>query len=378
MKKTKQDNPKTASSTGSIVKLRKHIDQIDGKILELINQRLIFVKEIGNIKAQAGNRIMDSGRENELLKRLKTLNRGPLNNHSLQHIFTEIIAAAREIQTPLQVAYLGPEATFTHMAAVNHFGRSISFVPQTSIRDIFNEVEKGTFHYGVVPVENSIEGAVNYTLDLFFESNLRICAEVYYNISHDLLSRTSNLKEIRVIYSHPHAFAQCRRWLRNNLPDVLLTDCSSTSEAAIRASREKKSAAIASREAAESYKLAVVASKIEDVSRNVTRFLVIGKHESERTGKDKTSIMFATAHVPGALYRVLKPIAKAGINMVKLESRPTKHENWSYFFFVDLEGHMKDTIVLETVTKLKELCLFLKVLGSYPQVGEEQRKNVHL
>ncbi len=235
------------------------------------------------------------------------------------------------------------------------------------------EVEKGTFYYGVVPVENSIEGAVNYTLDLFFESDLKICAEIYYAISHDLLSKTGTLENVKVIYSHPQAFAQCRHWLKKNLPAAALIECSSTAEAARQSSRESGAAAISSREAADSYKLEVLASRIEDVSRNVTRFLVIGRDEVDRTGRDKTSIMFVTAHVPGALYKVLQPIAEANINMVKLESRPTKHENWNYFFFVDLEGHIKDSIVNATVTKMKKLCFYLKLLGSYPRVEEEPR-----
>lgn len=366
-------DPKENQNADEITKFREDIDRIDAHILELINQRLSVAQRIGEIKAQSGDAVMDGSRENRLLKRLKALNPGPLNNHSLQHIYTEIIAASREIQTPQRVAYLGPEATFTHTAALNHFGRSVGFKPQPSIREIFSEVEKGAFHYGVVPVENSIEGAVNYTLDLFFESNLRICAEIYCHISHDLLSRSAELSGIRIVYSHPQAFAQCRRWLRKNLPEAGLIDCSSTAEAARKASREAETAAIASREAAESYQLEVVASRIEDVSRNVTRFLVIGKNEIGRTGKDKTSVMFVTAHVPGALYRILQPIADAGINMVKLESRPTKHENWSYFFFVDLEGHIEDRKVRATVEKMKELCLYLKVLGAYPRVDEDQR-----
>ena len=359
--------------TLAITGLRRDIDKIDEQILELINQRLLLASEIGKIKAKQGERLVDGARESTLVKRLLSLNNGPLSKQALRHIFTEIIAAAREIQTPQRVAYLGPEATFTHIAAVNHFGRSVAFTPQGSIRDVFNEVEKGAFHYGVVPVENSIEGAVNYTLDLFFESELKICAEIYYAISHDLLSIDSDLSDIRKIYSHPHAFAQCRKWLEKHLPQAALVECSSTAEAARKAAGENGTAAIASREAAQSYKLEVLASRIEDASRNVTRFLVIGKEDIRRTGADKTSIMFVTSHVPGALFKVLKPIADAGINMVKLESRPSKHENWSYFFFVDLEGHISDTTVKNTVDDMNKLCLFLKLLGSYPVSGVVQK-----
>ncbi|MCJ7617604.1 MAG: prephenate dehydratase [Desulfobacterales bacterium] len=360
------ENPKNDDSTSKISSLRNSINDIDDNILDLINRRLLLAKEIGQIKELNNEPILDSARETTIIKRLSSLNKGHLSNNALHHIFTEIIAASREIQKPQIVTYLGPEATFTHIAAIKHFGRSVSFVPQPSIRDIFSEVEKDACHYGVTPVENSIEGTVNYTVDLFYDSDLKICAEIYLAISHDLLSTKGSLDDIRVIYSHPHAFAQCRRWLRKNLPECVLEECSSTALAAQKASGEPGSAAIASREAAHIYNLQVTASKIEDFSRNITRFLVIGRDKSGRTGNDKTSIMFATSHVPGALYRALEPIAKAGINMLKLESRPTKHENWSYFFFVDLEGHIEDPKVQDTVSQMKNICLYLKCLGSYP------------
>ncbi len=358
------------NSDNEIKKFRETIDAIDEEILNLINKRLLKAKDIGALKAKGGNLVFDSARENELIKRLQALNKGPLSGQALRHIFTEVIAAAREIQSPQRIAYLGPEATFTHIAAINHFGRSVSFIPLPSIQDIFREVEKESYHFGVVPVENSIEGAVNYTLDLFPESELNICAEIYHPISHDLLSQTGSINDIKIIYSHPHAFAQCRRWLRDHLPQCALAECSSTAEAARKASGEAGAAAIASQEASQLYKLEVVASKIEDTARNVTRFLVIGKNEIRPTGRDKTSIMFVTSHVPGALYKVLQPISENGINMVKLESRPSKHENWSYMFFVDVEGHLAEPMVKRTVEKMKERCLFLKWLGSYPRAHE--------
>ena len=371
MKKTDAKSSKRGSLRRKIDPLRQRIDRIDEQILDLINERLFTAQEIGKIKLDDGTQVVDGSRESKLLNRLKKINKGPLSRQALQHIYTEIIAASREIQGPQRVAFLGPEATFTHIAAVNHFGRSLAYAPLPSIRDIFSEVEKGVYHYGVVPVENSIEGAVNYTLDLFFESDLHICAEIYHAISHDLLSRTADLKEIRAIYSHPQAFAQCRHWLRKNMPDTILIDCSSTAEAAKKAGAEADAAAIASREAADNYQLEVVAGHIEDTSRNVTRFLVIGKDQVKPTGQDKTSLMFVTAHVPGALFNVLKPIAEANINMLKLESRPTKHENWSYFFFVDLAGHITDQVVSRTVEKMKKLCFFLKLLGAYPRTDDQ-------
>jgi len=353
-------------SDSNIDELRKSIDEIDEKILNLINQRLLVGKEIGNIKRKNKEQVTDKAREISILKRLKDINKGNLRDDTLDYIFTQIISESREIQQPSKISYLGPEATFTHVAAMNHFGQNVTFVPQPAIYDVFSEVEKGTSLYGVVPVENSSEGSVNHTLDLFLESDLKICAEIYQIVSHDLLSNSKRLDEIKVIYSHPHAFAQCRKWIRKNLPKADLKECNSTAHAAEKATQIKGSAAIAGREAAHLYKLEVTASMIEDNARNTTRFLVIGRDKTHRTENDKTSIMFATAHIPGALYKALQPMEEAGINMVKLESRPAKHEKWSYFFFVDFQGHMEDHVVNETIAKMKNLCLHLKHLGSYP------------
>ena len=358
-----------------IASRRNAIDEIDEQLLSLINQRLGLALDIGKAKAERGTQILDNAREIAVLKRLATLNKGPLTRNALHQIFKQIIAAAREIQKAHRVSFLGPEATFTHIAAMSCFGITVSYVPQQNIRDVFNEVEKGSCHYGVVPVENSIEGSINNTLDLLFESNLKICGEKYQIISHDLLSQKGTLKDIREIYSHSHAFAQCQRWLQKYLPEAELRECSSTGYAALKASEEPEAAAIASREAANMYKLEVVASRIEDVARNTTQFLIIGPDAGHKTGNDKTSLMFVTSHLPGALYKVLKPIADFRVNMVKLESRPTKHENWSYFFLMDLEGHIEDPEVEGTVSSMKELCLYMKLLGSYPKDQEQQNIN---
>ncbi|MFZ5573008.1 MAG: prephenate dehydratase [Thermodesulfobacteriota bacterium] len=347
--------------------LRRSIDGVDDRILALIHQRLLLAKRIGDIKRESRSACPRLDRESLILNRLCAQSTGLLNPKHVVAIFTDIISACREMQLPQRIVYLGPEATFTHIAAMNHFGRSASFVPQTSIQDVFFDVEKGLSQYGVVPVENSIEGSVNYTLDLFFESDLKICAENYMTISHDLLSQSGDIEDIRIVYSHPQPFGQCRKWLRKNLPHVPLEECSSTSAAAKKAAEMDNAAAIAGAEAARIYNLQVVASRIEDFVKNTTRFLIIGKENPCRTGRDKTSIMFSAPHIPGALYKVLQPIAEAGINMMKLESRPSKHKNWSYFFFVDLEGHMEDRDVRETVTRMQQICLFLKILGSYPQ-----------
>ncbi|MBW2593026.1 MAG: prephenate dehydratase [Deltaproteobacteria bacterium] len=353
------------AETKQIRALRDSIDRIDDRIVQLINQRLDFAVSIGKIKTLGNLPIADPKRESALYSRLKTINEGPLNDTGLHYIFSEIIAAARELQSPRRVCYLGPEATFTHIAALNHFGRTAKLFSQPSIRDVFTQVEKGAFHYGVVPVENSIEGAVNHTLDLFFESDLKICAEVYLSISHDLLTHSDSLEKIEIVYSHPHAFAQCRQWLRKNLPNAALEECRSTANAAQKASHNPNTAAIAGSKAAHLYNLFPIVSGIEDVARNTTRFLIIGRDTPAPTTDDKTSLMFVTAHVPGALNLALAPIAESGINMVKLESRPVKYENWSYFFIVDLEGHKDDPNMQKAVQKMTSRCLYLKWLGSY-------------
>jgi chorismate mutase/prephenate dehydratase len=365
------DSEKTPACTMAtdICDIRNQIDSIDDTILELINRRLNLAKRIGSLKKDSGNRVVDSTRESEILRRLTALNKGPLNPNVLHHIFIDIIAAARAIQASQRVAYLGPEATFTHLAATSHFGYSVTYVPQPSIREIFSEVEKGACDYGVVPVENSVEGSVRHTLDLFFESDLCICAERYQPVSYDLLAQEVRLRSIKMVYAHSQALNQCRNWLNQYLPDAELKECSSSAFAVDRAAKEKRVAAIAGGGTAGIFGLEAVASKIEDFSRPPTRFLVIGKEKVRPSGKDKTSLMFALTHVPGALAGALAPITEAGINLVKIESRPTRHESWSHFFFVDLEGHFEDGSIQKAVELIQPHALYLKNLGSYPLVG---------
>jgi chorismate mutase/prephenate dehydratase len=355
------------SPEGRIESLRKVIDNIDLEVLSLLNRRILLGKEIGKVKKLRGTQVLDSARESKVMQRLFAANSGPLSNSALHHIYKEIISASRDIQKSLCVSYLGPEATFTHMAAINHFGRSVTFSAQASIADVFATVGKGTCNYGVVPVENSIEGSVNHTLDLFFDSDLKICAEINYPVSYDLLSRGGVLSEIEVVYAVPQSFSQCRRWLAKHLPNVRMEESSNTAHAARKAFTDSRCAAIAGREAALMFNLEVAASRIEDIARNSTRFLAVGKTPPGRTADDLTSIMFTTAHTPGALYRVLKPLAEAEINMVKLVSRPASQEGWSYFFFSDVEGHIEDENVSRAVEKMKAICPFLKWLGSYPR-----------
>jgi chorismate mutase/prephenate dehydratase len=347
-------------------RLRDEIDRIDSKILSLINQRLEIGKKVGIIKKETGSQILDRTRERNLIERLSKINQGPADKALLKYFFNVIITATREIQKPRTISFLGPEASYTHIAALAHFKHSGKFVEQPNLYEIFREVEKNQSHFGVVPVENSIEGAVNHTLDLFTDFDLNICAEHYEPVSHDLLSITGDPKDVQKIYSHPQALAQCKTWIKKKFSHADICETSSTSKASRMASEDKSIAAIASRQAAHIYELQAVESKIEDYSGNITRFLVIGKDVPQPSGKDKTSILFATSHEPGALFKALEPIDRAGLNMLKLESRPTRHENWSYCFFLDIEGHYQDQQVSNTIGDIKKHCLSLKILGSYP------------
>lgn len=349
--------------------LRGIIDQLDGEILEKINLRLETALKIGRQKKKDGLVTLNNAREKQVLERLGQENRGPLSAAALRRIFREIMGAARELQSEHRIAYLGPEASFTHLAALAHFGSGTAMQGQADVAEVFQAVEKGQCHYGLVPVENSIEGAVTHTLDLFFSSDLKICAEHYQQISHDLLTVLGGqpLKQITTIYSHAQAFAQCRQWLRRHLPGAVLIECGSTAEAARRAAVEGGScAAIAGSAAAELYHLQVAAPKIEDLPGNTTRFLVLGQEDSPPSGNDKTSILFVTPHLPGALHRVMSPMAEHGINLVKLESRPTRNQKWSYFFIADFIGHRQDEKIAAMLEETANICLFMKILGSYP------------
>jgi chorismate mutase/prephenate dehydratase len=265
------------------------------------------------------------------------------------------------------VAYLGPEASFTHMACKQHFGLSARYVAIKSIADVFDDVARGRSEFGVVPIENSTEGVVNHTLDMFMESDLQICDEVLLEVSHHLLSRTGTLAGIQKVYSHPQAFAQCRTWLDANVPGVPVIDVASTALAAQLAAEDETAAAIASELAAQLYDLRVVKAKIEDAVANYTRFLVIGRRKAKPTGNDKTSLMFSLKDEPGILYRALRPFHDLHINLTKIESRPSKKKPWEYIFFIDLDGHLEAADVAKAVAELRGACLLVKVLGSYPK-----------
>lgn len=347
--------------------LRARIDSIDDSILELLNERSRVVLEVGRLKSGNNMDFHVPGRERQIYERLLGNNAGPFPNDALKSIYREIISACLSLESPMKVAFLGPKATFSHLATMQQFGLSAELVPQKSIPAVFEEVEKGKALYGVVPVENSTEGVVSHTLDMFVESGLQITAEIMLEVHHDLLSRTGRIEDIKKVYSHPQPLAQCRQWLEENLPGVPLVDVASTAVAAQIVSDDYTSAAIASELAGSLYDLKVVRSRIEDQVNNFTRFLVVSRKGCERSGNDKTSVLFSVKDEPGILCRMLDPFAKRGINLSKIESRPFKKKAWEYIFFLDLSGHVSDSDVAEALEELKQCCQFIKVLGSYPR-----------
>ena len=352
--------------------LRDDIDSIDSKIVALINERLRIGRKIGEIKQESKSNVFDPSREKKVMEKITRINDGPAENKLLRYIFNVIMMATKDIQKTRLVSYLGPEGGYSHIASLNHFKHSGDFRAQPDIYEVFKDVNKGTSHYGVVPVENTIEGAVTHTLDLFMEFDLKICGEQYEPVSYDLISCTGESGLVQTIYCHPRACSQCKMWLRRMYPKAKVIEVSSTARAAAIAAEDERAAVVSGSQAAHIYNLQTVESSIEDYPGNITRFLVISREIVEKTGRDKTSIMFSTSHTPGSLFKALEPLNKAGINMVKLESRPAKNHNWSYCFFMDIQGHMGDPDVENTLEKMRECCLSLKILGSYPAGKEEE------
>ncbi len=350
-----------------IGELRKKIDAIDDSILEILNERAELVKEVGKVKAHGKSEFYVPNREKEIYERLTRNNKGPFSNESIMAIFREIISASLSLEHPLKIAFFGPQATYTHLAAIKQFGLSADLIPVKSISDVFDEVERGEANYGVVPIENSTEGIVTHTLDVFADSSLQIVAEVVLEISHCLLSKSGRMEDIKKVHSHPQPIAQCRNWLAKNLPNVPVIETASTAAAAQMVANDPEAAAIASEFAANIYDLKIVKKRIEDNVNNFTRFLVIGKKSPDKSGSDKTSVMFAVKDESGALYRMLAPFSKHNINLTKIESRPMKTKAWEYLFFLDMEGHISEPHVKEAIEELSKICLFVKVLGSYPR-----------
>ncbi len=354
-------------SSTNFDKLRKKIDSLDQEILDLLAERGNIALEIRELKAENSVGVYDPVREKLIEKKLKELNSGPLADDAVLRIFREIISACRSLQQPTKIAYLGPEGSFSHQAAYNEFGGSSELAPLGSFEEIFEEVENGRAQFGVVPVENSIEGSVGMVLDLLSKTHLGIAAELFEKINHFLLSKTGNIKDIKIIASHPQAIAQCKGWLNKNMPNSEILETASTAEAARLASKRKNVAAIASEHAASIYKLKVIQNNIEESSLNTTRFFVIGDKTNQPTGDDRTSIVFSLKDKPGSLQKsFFQPFADAKVNLTKIESRPSKERPWEYLFFVDFKGHGQDKVIKSLLKKLEKNCIFLKVLGSYP------------
>ena len=351
----------------SIERERTAIDQIDDQILGLLNERAKLALKIGRAKRRRSRPEFAPARERQIFDRLRAANPGPLPDDGLLSIYREIIAVHRELEMPAAVAYLGPAGTFTHMAALRKFGARAAASPAESIADIFTQVEKGAAKFGVVPMENSTEGVVNDTLDMFVESSLAVCAEIYLDVNHYLMSR-SPIEQVTRIYSMRQPLAQCRVWIKTNLPRAELQEVASTARAAQLAAEEPGAAAVATALAAELYGLDIIGERIQDSPYNRTRFLVVGKQaEMEPSGRDKTSVMFSVRHEAGTLYRALGVLDKYDVNMTMIESRPTKKTPWEYIFFVDFQGHASDPSIARALEGLNEQTLFTRVLGSYPE-----------
>lgn len=344
---------------------RKAIDRLDTQIIKLLNERTRRVLEIGRIKRAAGEEFYAPHRERAVLDSICKRNKGPIANESLRAIYREIMSSALSAEKSMSIAYLGPEATFTHEAALQRFGNSLRFLPLKTINDVFTEVSKKVADFGVVPIENSTEGVVTHTLDMFADSDLKIVAQMVLPIQHCLLSKSPR-NRIRKLYLHPQTMAQCRTWLQRNFPTAEIVETSSNARSAELASADPNSGAIAGLLAAEKYGLPVLEHDIQDSAGNATRFLVLGRTCSPPTGYDRTSLMFCVAHQVGALYSALEAFRKHGINLTKIESRPSKRKAWEYYFFVDCDGHLQDPPVAKAVSMLQQHCVFVKVLGSYP------------
>ena len=348
--------------------VRQRIDAIDREIQALISERARFAREVGRAKGKLAAAVdyYRPEREAQVLRGVLDRNQGPLTDEEMVRLFREIMSACLAQQEPLKIGYLGPEGTFSQQAVLKHFGHSARGLPLASIEEVFQEVESGAADFGVVPIENSGEGTVDSTLDLFLTSPLRICGEIELRVHQFLLSRPGRLEGIERVYSHPQSLGQCRSWLRQHLPGVERIPVSSNAEAARRARNADDSAAIAGETAAHVYGLKVVQGPIEDRPDNTTRFLVVGRELFAASGHDKTSLLLAVKNRPGALYELLTPLARRGISMTKIESRPSRTGKWEYVFFVEVEGHVADALLKQALEDAAPLAAAIKVLGSYP------------
>ena len=360
-------------SDDTLQKLRGQIDEIDDQLLELFNRRANCAVNVAQVKRQDSEGSADAinffrpDREAQVIQRIKSINQGPLSDDEVGRLVREIMSACLALEQPLKIAYLGPEGTFTQSAALKHFGHSVSTIPMSSIPDVFSSVESGHSDYGLVPVENSTEGVISHTLDMFIDSNLKVCGEVEIRIHHHLANQSQNVSKIKHIYSHQQSFAQCRHWLDQNFPSIERIPVSSNAEAARIAARDESAAAICGLPAVEIFDLQICFESIEDLSDNTTRFVIIGHQDVEPSGDDKTSLLISTKNYPGALLGLLQPLADHKISMNKIESRPAPDRKWEYIFFIDIDGHQQADNVKKALHELKHQAAMFKVLGSYPK-----------
>ncbi len=346
--------------------LREQIDAIDAQILDLLSRRGRLAQEVGHVKAETDAPVFRPEREAQVLRGVAERNGGPLNSHDLQTIFREVMSACRALEKRVTVAYLGPAGTFSEQAVYQQFGRAVEGLPCASIDEVFRATEAGTADFGVVPVENSSEGAVNRTLDLMLATTTIISGEVSIPVHHSLMSKSGSMDGVKLICAHSQALAQCQVWLNLHYPAIERRAVSSNAEAAVQASRDPSIAAIASDMAGEQYALGVVQAHIQDDPHNRTRFVVIGQHATTPSGKDRTSIVLAVPNKAGAVYNLLAPLAKHGVSMSRFESRPARTGAWEYYFYVDVEGHRQDAAVASALDELQNNAAFFKLLGSYP------------
>ncbi len=349
--------------------LRRQIDDLDEQIIQLINRRAEVAIEVGQIKNRSGQAYYAPDREKQVFDHIRAVNKGPLPDKVVLAIYRELISGCLALEKPLKIGFLGPEGSYSHIAATRRFGTAVDYAPLSDIRSVFLEVARGQCNLGVVPVENSLGGSVIDTLDAFVELDVKICGELILSIHHNLLANCP-LEAIRIIYSKPEVFSQCRDWLAAHARDIQVIPVASTSKAAELAAQQPEAAAIGSKLAADLYKLGVICENIEDNPNNFTRFLILSRKMANKTGQDKTAILFATAHRSGALAEVLDVFRKYKVNLTNIDTRPSGRQTWEYYFFVDTEGHHEDPDMQAAIAEARQHCLLLSVLGSFPKASE--------
>jgi chorismate mutase/prephenate dehydratase len=352
--------------SGELAPLRDQIDSLDKQLLEMLNRRAQLALDVGEVKKKFGAPVFRPERELQVIRKVQAANPGPLLDESVASIWREVMSACRGLEKPLEIAFLGPAGTFSEQALYAHFGHEVTGIPCPSIDEVFRAVEAGTVEYGVVPVENSTEGAVSRTLDLFLQTSLRISGEIALKVHHNLLASSPDMKGVKVVRAHAQALAQCQHWLTANYPHLERQAVSSNAEAARMASEDPTAAAIAGETAANRYHLHMVRTHIQDDPHNRTRFAVIGRYETEPSGSDQTSLILSVPNKAGAVYQLLAPLAENGVSMCRFESRPARSGAWEYYFYVDVEGHQKDPSVARALEELRRNAAYFKVLGSYP------------